>query len=423
MHARPAVLLLSLALTTVTSLHAADPDPALMAALQANRHPIGLHDGKLDGAGAQLLLDEAAKSQFFLLGEDHGTAETAQIGEAMVLALQPLGFRHIAVEAGPLSGERLERLAREGGVNALAKFAIANPFSLPFFVWGEEQSYLAAAVRANGKAAKRVVWGLDQEFIFSAGFHLARLAELASTDAARKAVAAMQERHERGGRELVAKHDPSAVLMMKTTPGDFDALAAAFPKNGEAARIIRELRESADIYQMWLRRQGYESNLQRSLLMKRNFVAFYDEAVRGGEARPRVLLKFGMNHLMRGRTFVDVYDLGTFLPELAATNGMQAFHVAILERGGTVNALTPMSTDAADRAQPYNPLQSRNFEFDAAPFLAAGEAETWTLLDLRPLRKLLSAKKVKIDDGGARMIWGYDAAIVIPVAHAARQVE
>lgn len=422
MHLRPA-LLLALVLLPAAA-RAADPDPALLAAFAANRHAIRLQDGRLEGDGAKLLLDEAAKSQFFLLGEDHGTAETAQIGQAMAIALQPLGFRHVAIEAGPLTGERLERLARQGGTAALAQFAAAHPFALPFFGWAEEQSYLAAAVRTYGPSTKRVVWGLDQEFVFSPGFHLDRLGELATTPAARQAVRAMQEWNERGARELAAKHDPSAVLMMNATPADFDALAAAFPKGGEAARIIGELKASAAIYQLWLQRQGYESNLERSLLLKRHFVADYDEAVRAGEARPRVLLKFGLNHLMRGRTYVDVYDLGTFLPELAARNGMQAFHVAILERGGTVNALGPMSTDpAADRAQRYDPLASRNFEFDAAPFLSAGDAEAWTLLDLRPLRRLLAAKKVAIDESGARLIWGYDAAIIIPVAHAARTVE
>ena len=423
MHARPA-LLLALALLTSAAVRAADPDPALLSAFAANRHAIRLQNGRLEGDGAKLLLDEAAKSQFFLLGEDHGAAETAQVGEAMAVALQPLGFRHIAIEAGPLTGQRLERLAREGGAPALAKFAAAYPFALPFFGWAEEQAYLAAAVRAYGPSAKRVVWGLDQEFVFSPGFHLERLGQLAKTPAAREAVRAMQERSERGARELTATHDPSTVLMMKATPADFDALAAELPKGGEAARIIGELKESAAIYQMWLHRQGYESNLTRSLLMKRHFVANYDEAIRAGEAKPRVLLKFGLNHLMRGRTYVDVFDLGTFLPELAARNGMQAFHVAILARGGTVNAVTPMSTDpAADRAQHYDPLASRNFEFDAAPFLGAGDAEAWTLLDLRPLRKLLATKAVTIDDGGARLIWGYDAAIIIPVAHAARTVE
>lgn len=423
MHARLAVLLLLSVTLSAAAAHAADSDPSLAAALAANRHPIRLQQGRLEGDGARLLLDEAAKSQFFLLGEDHGMAESAQLGEALVTALQPLGFRHVAIEAGPLTGETLERLARSGGARAIETFAIAHPFALPFFGWKEEQSYLAAAVRSYGRSSKRVVWGLDQEFAYAPGMHLERLAMLASTGTARAAVRAMQERNERGNRALAEKHDPTAILMMNATPADFDALAAAFPKKGEAARIIRELRESADIYQMWLRRQGYESNLTRSLLLKRNFVAYYDEAVRGGEAKPRVLLKFGLNHLMRGRTFVDVYDLGTFLPELAARNGMQAFHAVILARSGTANVFSPMSTDAGDRTKAYDPLQSRNFEFDATPFLAAAEGEAWTLLDLRPLRKLLATKKLAVDDGAARIIWAYDVAVIVPVAHAATLAE
>ncbi len=57
------------------------------------------------GPAADWLMEQARQSQFFLIGEDHGGAETARFAEAVFRSLQPLGYSHIAIEAGPLTAE------------------------------------------------------------------------------------------------------------------------------------------------------------------------------------------------------------------------------------------------------------------------------------------------------------------------------
>lgn len=411
------------------------PAPTLSSVLLAHRATLqwdtdGASAGRrLRGAAAEQLINEARQSQFFLIGEDHGGAETARFAEAMFQAIRPLGYNHIAIEAGPLTGEVLEKGARSGGADAIGAFLRGQPFAVPFFNWREEAEYLAATVKAVSTADTKpgnqhVVWGLDQEFILSPSIHLARLTELAKglPPAAQETVREFKARSEAGYAEMVAKKNPNAIWMMQVATADFDKLAAAFPKEGEAARIIGELRESAEIYQLWLRREGYRSNELRAALMNRHFNAFYREAVAHGEAMPRVMMKFGANHMMRGRSFVDVFDLGTFLPELARQNGGRVFQMLVLGRKGHVNNHRPFSPDAADKSAVYEP-NAEVLSFDPTPLFAAAVPDAWTLLDLRPVRPLLSADQVKVDAALQRILWGYDAVVIIPEVHAATLFE
>ncbi len=276
--------------------------------------------------------------------------------------------------------------------------------------------------RSSGGKGRRAVWGLDQEFILSPSIHFARLAELATTPAAKETVRTMATQSDAGYAEMVKTKNPGTIWMAHAAAQDFDRLAAAFPKEGEAARLIRELRESAEIYQLYFQGEGYRSNARRAALMQQHFNAFYRKAVVAGEPTPGVMLKFGANHMMRGRTFVDVFDLGTFLPDLASHNGSAVCQVLLLAQKGHVNAYRPFSKDETDKRSPYEP-NADALSFDPTPLFAAADPNSWTLLDLRPIRPLLSAGKIKADDTLSRIIWGYDAVIVIPEVHPATLFE
>ena len=45
---------------------------------------------------------------------------------------------------------------------------------------------------------------------------------------------------------------------------------------------------------------GYDSNRERALLMKSNFVTDYKQAAQADGAPPKVLLKFGAWHMYKG---------------------------------------------------------------------------------------------------------------------------
>lgn len=400
-------------------------DDALIAELAKNRLTLTLEDGKLKGAGADLLFKEAEASQFFLIAEDHGIMELPQLTAALFQQIKSYGYDHFATEAGPITARTLERLAASPRAQQdFADFNRRNPFSLPFYFWKEETGLLETILSSPGRKAKPV-WGLDQEFVMSTKLHLKRLVELAPNRQARRVVEEYNQKAQTEFNRMVESKNPGIVFLASATEEDFTKLSAAInPKPGsEAAEILDELKESWEIYTKQFRGQVYEANDQRAQLMKKHFMRYYNEALREEKTPPKVLFKFGMNHMKRGRSFINVFDIGSFVPDLAFANGTKSFHLLVVGANGTQNAYLPFVGNEADKSKKYDVVKvfKDYASADVKPLIAsAGEGKAWTVLDLRPLRPLLTNRKLgKIDKGLEELIYGFDAVLVIPEIHAA----
>lgn len=125
--ARPLPSLVALTLLVAAPLAGQAPEPApppepadLSEALAPFVHPLKVTEGRLEGPGAAVLLQEAEKAHFFLLGEQHATVEIAELATALFRALAPLGYQHAAVEVGPAGARGLESLLQDEDAGALA---------------------------------------------------------------------------------------------------------------------------------------------------------------------------------------------------------------------------------------------------------------------------------------------------------------
>jgi hypothetical protein len=395
----PARLLLTILFTA--QLFAQAPPHPLTAELQKSRLAVSLKEGKLSGPGADLLMNALASTQFFLIGEEHETAEIPKLATALLPAAWKNGYRHVAFEVGPFS------IARVGSYEETAAYLKRYPWSLPFLSWKEEAELHAAAAKLGA-----TIWGIDQEFILAGTANLERLVTLAKDDASREAAAKLLERSRAGDAELVKTKNPGALFMFTATAEDFTALRAAFAGNGEALKLIDALDASREIYAL-NRTSGWESNYKRSLLMKRLFSDAYAAAVAKGEARPKVFVKLGATHTMRGRSMTGVYDLGSLVPELAFLNGTRSFSLLVLPAGGFVNSHRPFSPDDTDKRAAYDPAKA--LPFDAKPLFDAVSPTEWSLFDLRPLRVALQRSKMEpLEPRFRNVLWGYDAILIIP---------
>lgn len=400
-----------------TAAQNADGVPALIAQLRANSLALALNDGVLSGTGRDFLLREAERASFFLIGEEHGFAENPLIAKALLQELS--AYRHFAAEIGPITAARLEAEAHRHSVSeVLAGFNRRYPFSLPFFNWLEEGSLLATALDPKRTAGARL-WGLDQEFFFSPVYHFVRLQELAPDARAR---AAAQEFVEgtRGELDRAAQsHDPGGAFVATAKPADFDRLDTAFRSaSPEARRILRALRESAAIYQKNLRGEVYANNAERAQLLKRNFMAAL-QAARATDPAPKMFFKFGAGHVMRGRSYTNVFDLGNFVAEVAASQGRSSFHVLVMATGGTYNKYLPFVGNEADKRKELVPA-STYFYADVQPFVAAADPPGLRVIDLRPLRPLLGTRALpNLPRGVSELITGFDAVVLVTEAHPA----
>ncbi len=420
------VLLVALAFLPARALPSAAQDSTLTRALTSHASVFDLGDGSLGGPGADTLTRIARENQFLLIGEaPHGMREPAQFVEALFAAARTAGYRHLAVEAGPLTTRMLENLMRGPDPSAaLVSFLSRHtPFTVPFFNWREEADMLAAIV--NAQKGQAVLWGLDQEFILSPTQHFERLAQLAPTDRARSVARRYAMASAEADRRTFSEKNPADLWMISAPDDSLARLTEAFsPHHGtEADTILEELAESRAIYHLYFARKGYASNLRRTELMKRHFVSCYDAARALGEDRPRVVLKLGANHVIRGPSTTDTYEIGSFVPELATALGGRSFSMLVLAAGGTVNAYRPFGSALADTAQRYDPAapDAEDSFVDVKTILASANPSHWTLFELRPLR-------AEIQDGdlqGAgeklkRTLLSFDAIVVVPEGHAAR---
>lgn len=392
-----------------------DGQAALSTQLKANSHALSYNNGRLAGAGKEFLLREAHSAQFFLIGEEHGLAENPLFAAAFLRELK--GYRYFAAEIGALTATQLESAAQRKPVRqVLADFNHRYPFSLPFFNWLEEGTLLETALQLP-RSKGPILWGLDQEFYFSPVYHFERLRQLAPDTNAR---AVVQEYYEKTQAELaraIQTHNPGSAFIVTATTTDFDKLDTAFgSKNAEARQILRALRESAEIYQKNTRGAIYANNLQRSQLLKRNFMAYYN-AAHATDKQPKVFFKFGAGHVMRGRNYTNVFDLGNFVSEFAAAQGTSSFHVLLMAAGGTYNKYFPFVGNEADKGKKLVPANVYFFA-DVQPLLALADTPGWKVIDLRPLRPMLGTRTLpNLPRGMADLLTSFDAVVLVDEAH------
>lgn len=396
---------------SVTPAPAVAPGDTLHHVLRDHARTLTLDSGRLSGPGAEWLLSEARRAHFFLLGEEHGVAEIPPLTASLFRALAVTAdYRHLAIETGDGLAAALDSLAREPDpVAAMTAWHEAHWPGAPFFTLREEAELLVHAVEAS--PAPQVLWGLDYD-IMADRHALARLRTLAESDAQRTAADAAIATADSLFRLALEEANPGRVFMFAGPDTVLRDLRRTWdPEPGsEPDRILSLMEATLRINTRWGAGEILESNRERARWNKTQFDRMWRAA---GE--PRVLFKFGANHMLRGRNFTGVFDLGNLASELADAMGSRSFHLAVLAGRDTESAaMDPTIMEYRPRpsgaqAQPWaNPF------FDVLEDLS-GTEPTWTVFDLRPLRALargglLEGLPAQLDT----VIWGFDALLVLP---------
>ena len=154
--------------------------------------------------------------------------------------------------------------------------------------------------------------------------------------------------------------------------------------------------------------------------MKRHFVDHYRAAQARGEAKPKVIVKLGANHIFRGPSITATYEIGSFVPEFAAAEGGRSFGILLVVKRGTSNAYRPFGSPESDKTKPYDLLSSAEYKvLDLRSLLAASDDSAWTFIDLRPARRLSSNGGLKdLSAPARRLLTSFDAVVVVPEGHA-----
>jgi len=398
-----AAVLAALAVTT-PRLHAQD---SLVALLRANAHPMqAAADGRLTGPGAELLVAAGRDAQFFLIGEEHGVAEVPRVAAGLFRELAPAGYRHLAIETGEwLAGALNQAVLADTTGAAYTAFLRGNYPGAPFYGWREDAAFLRSAIQAAG-GRPDVLWGLDYD-ILADRYTLRRLRDIAPTPAARAAAEAVIARADSALAHALSARDPRSLMMFGGPDDVYATLRRAYaPAPGsEAERIIALMERTRDINGAFMRGEGYRSNYDRAQLNKRSFMRLLDQATAREGRMPRVMMKFGASHMVRGRSFTNVFDLGTLASELADAHGGRSFGVLMMAGEGSRQAVI----DPRVFRSGESPVE---VEAWARPFHAAADPARWTVIDLRPIRARIP-RLGDLPDDTRRVLYGFDAVVVL----------
>jgi hypothetical protein len=417
-----ATFLLSFAVASRAQTPAPSPTPAptfeqrLAARAAENRHAVTFRNGAFSGPGWDLLLAEGRKSRFFLVGEEHGVAETPAVVRELFRALQPDGYRHLAIEISPPLAAVLDELARGAdGLQKLSSFYREHPPGVAFFTLKEEAELLVAA-RAAVAGSTPVLWGLDYE-VTADQFLFDRMRRKAPEGPAKAAVQALYE-SAAAWKTVSTEKNPAAFFSFANAPEVLDDLRRAWPNpDPESAQALDVIGETLAINRAFVENHNWESNDRRAQLNRRNFLRHWTEDRALGPA-PRVLFKMGASHMLRGRNVTEVFDLGNLASEMAAAEGSQSFHLLVVGGAGTQHAIfNPMSL--AYEPAPVDLVAEEGLSAIAGQALPEG----YTLIDLRPLRPLLSAGRTKtVDPELMRIVHGFDAVLILTGSHPAQML-
>jgi hypothetical protein len=186
--------------------------------------------------------------------------------------------------------------------------------------------------------------------------------------------------------------------------------AAYRPAAGsEADALLDNLAATLRINALMMGGRGYDSNVERARLIKRTLGRRLAEHAGPGGAPPRVMVKFGINHVLRGRNQTGTYDIGAMLPELAEARGERALTVLLLAGAGARAA----TFDPRTLGYAPQPAPTAN-EAWARPLFAAADSAGWSLFDLRALRPAHAAGRLgRVAPQLTQLIHGADYAVVL----------
>jgi hypothetical protein len=341
-----------------------------------------------------------------MIGEEHGIAENPQLAAALFTALAPTGYQRLVVEVSPPMARALDTSAAEGLVGLERQFS--TPGHEPAFFGMREEAAMLAAIRAVVPADQPAILGVDYE-VGGDRLLLDRLADRDVPAAAAPALAELRTAATAAWAAYSETGDISKAFSFSGDPALVRAVLQSWPEpDTEARDLLEALETTLEINQLWVNRRGFDSNLKRAGYLRANFLRHWRELQTSSDPAPRMMVKLGASHVVRGRNSNEVYDIGTLAPELAAADGKSVFQLLVLPGKGSATAMLNPTTWTYESAEPKD-----NYMAGLEPLIAAAYPDTFTLIDLRPLRPILGYWRAGTNPDLMRYVHGFDMLLVM----------
>jgi len=264
------------------------------------------------------------------------------------------------------------------------------------------------------------LWGLDQEFLGSAGLILERVLQTNVGPESRTAIEELLKKSTSARAMAERSGNPGDLYLLSAAADDLLKTASALKKDGnaQAQTLFDGLVQSHNIYAENEHGSNYASNRTRAQLMKKTFALDFVAASRGASQGPKVLVKMGSNHLYKGRNPLHSSEIGDYIAEIAEGQGERSVHALVLGVKASQLHYTKVGSPYASRSLDLTQEPSDAF---MKPMFDRLLVTGWTMYDLRDLRDGFDS----LGSTGAdmeRLVFGYDFLVLIPEATPSVQI-
>jgi hypothetical protein len=360
-----------------------------------------LQNNHFYGDGWDAIQSELQKVQFVMIGEQHGTAEVPVFTGLVSDIFKP---KALIVEIDPYTTTDLKKIAlNPTGYSAYFK---KYPYDLAFFSYQTELDLARKMIQD-----KVDIWGLNEVSFLSIGHFFRKLAAEAKSPVNKKLATQKAEQYEHTDMPIfkdVNRYNDFSAYKIKVTT--VDSLITAFKgENALSRKMLRDLKASIPI----IANIDYRGRLN---LMKKNLLNYLDGSFsKDTISLPKLIFKFGANHLVSTNDRTGQYEVGNFADQLAGTAGKKTLHIFIFGKSGTVNEMAPV--DNAKAIQPYSAEEEGTFK-SFKPFYKNIKADEWGCIDLRPIKKaILEGKLPTISEQLHDFILGNDMIVIFGTVH------
>jgi hypothetical protein len=376
--------------------------------LEQSRTTMRVDASGLHGAGSTVLAEAMVPARYVLVGEDHLSREIPQFTSGLCRLMAPGGLDALAVEIGPEAAHVVNgNLRKVDRISRVATFMHAHPDAFAFQNGRDESDMAAECARLAGPRFE--VWGLDQEFFGAAGYLFEQMLAAHPGPAARAAIAKLASIDRAATAKALKSGSPGDLFIYSVTDQQLAAARPAIVRDGgeRAGSLFEALSATRTIY-LGQNTDGFASNGQRALLMKRTLMHYLDASPRPA----RVLFKFGDVHMEKGVNALGQRDLGNFVAERADGENAPSLHIAVYGAKGVHALYGGVGRQA--RQEPFVLTDDPDYAWlkDALPAQRSTDAtRDWTVLDLRPIRAHMPAD---INAPWRRMVERYDLIVMAP---------
>jgi len=379
----------------------------LIAKIAPFAYELRIDQGRLAGPGAELLLYEITRADFFLIGEEQGVAEIPGLTQIIYQRAYDMGLRftHIGIETSDFTAKELERLAVDADADyLLSRYFQEHTGEIPYYE-AKEETQMLSDILLTAEDYDHIMWGLGPVSITSVPAVFASLEKLAPDNKAAKLAQKFQKRTEKDNEGAIASGDSTQFGLLQLTDEDLEELVIEFDSIVEAIEISEALKTSRNLYQQYFNHETTAYLASRTQWMFQQFRKFYQQANAVEAKPPRVIIKMNADQLYRGNIpGTNIASLGQKIWGFAQERERTTFHVRVMAGPGSeVLALNEQFS--------YDTIPAISSTEPAYQSFAALSADGWRVFDLRSIRS-------EVDTGNlpkqtAKLIEEYDALIIL----------